>query len=454
MASTFNWFRGQIKIKSKVKLNNVFLVLVLLGVFIVIFTLNLKTMYTADDYIYRFIYHTASPFGKKEKIDGLTTIAISQWNHYFNWNGRFVAHSIVQFFMQYNKIVFDIFNTFAFIGLGLMINGFSRRRSDKHSDAIILFIVFAFLWFFIPEFGKSALWVSGSGNYLWTSLIYLSFIMMCSLKKDTNVLLLVGSIIAGFLAGATNENSGPASALIVMLMMLLEYLKDKKFYLWKLFSVIASLIGSIVMVMSPGSQARGHMSMTLGVLLGNFKNLASLSIHSYWIPYVALLVLYICAYRQRKLLDNSTIMSFIFLIGHFASVYSLILSPEAPPRTLFGSTVFLGIAIFMVVYDLNKSTYSVALKYILAVALLGLFLRSGLTAYRDVNYTNLQVTQEYRTITDAKKVGKDTVTVKLISEPKSLYNAFDGTAYLQKDPGAWMNLWVANYFGMKSISGK
>ncbi|WP_272950471.1 DUF6056 family protein, partial [Companilactobacillus halodurans] len=32
--------------------------IVLVLVFIILMILNMKTMYTADDYIYRFVYHT------------------------------------------------------------------------------------------------------------------------------------------------------------------------------------------------------------------------------------------------------------------------------------------------------------------------------------------------------------------------------------------------------------
>ncbi len=36
------------------------------------------------------------------------------------WNGRFVAHSLVQFFMQFDKPIFDIFNSIAFIIIGML----------------------------------------------------------------------------------------------------------------------------------------------------------------------------------------------------------------------------------------------------------------------------------------------------------------------------------------------
>lgn len=66
-----------------------------------------------------------------EKITTLT-IPYSMYNHYMNWNGRFVAHSVVQYFMQFDtKLVFDICNSLIFVVLLLLINKFATKLSGK-----------------------------------------------------------------------------------------------------------------------------------------------------------------------------------------------------------------------------------------------------------------------------------------------------------------------------------
>ncbi|WP_238146521.1 DUF6056 family protein, partial [Streptococcus suis] len=107
----------------------------------------------------------------------LFSILTSQVNHWNLWNGRFVAHTMVQIVLMFPNIVFDILNTVAFLVLGLFVERFVVRldSTKKQGNPELLVLIYLLLWWFLPEIGKTVLWVSGAGNYLWTSLIYLSF---------------------------------------------------------------------------------------------------------------------------------------------------------------------------------------------------------------------------------------------------------------------------------------
>ena len=146
-------------------------------VFVLNFVLNHLTHYTSDDYAYRYIFEPHLPSANPEKIDGIFSIIKSQILHYQLWNGRFVAHSIVQFFMQYNKVIFNLFNSLIFILLGYIIYFIIKKVSNINNKVETFFFIFTLLWLFTPEFGKSVLWLSGAGNYLWTSIIYSSFLL-------------------------------------------------------------------------------------------------------------------------------------------------------------------------------------------------------------------------------------------------------------------------------------
>lgn len=94
--------------------------------------LNLKTLYVADDYVYRFVYQSPTPTDviHPERINTFL-IPHSMWNHYLLWNGRFVAHSIVQYFMQFNsKVPFDICSSLIYVLLILLMNKFSTKLSN------------------------------------------------------------------------------------------------------------------------------------------------------------------------------------------------------------------------------------------------------------------------------------------------------------------------------------
>ena len=84
--------------------------LVCIAIFILIYILNYFTLYTSDDFVYRYIYKDSMPTGNEETVKNIFDLITSQVNHWEIWNGRFTAHSIVQIFMQFDKLYFNIFN--------------------------------------------------------------------------------------------------------------------------------------------------------------------------------------------------------------------------------------------------------------------------------------------------------------------------------------------------------
>jgi len=420
-------------------------------VFVILLVLNLKTLYTADDYVYRFVYHTPGVMPHMEKIT-TWTIPYSMWNHYMNWNGRFVAHSIVQFFMQFNsKLPFDIFNSLIYVILIVMINHFAKKLSGKKHSVFILPLIFFFTWFFIPFFGQSVLWVSGSGNYLWMSIIYLGFIMYNLKNDDFTASHAIIAAILGFLAGASNENSGPAAVLIVLLFMLKRFIETRKLNMNSVISVIFSGIGFITMIMSPGSQQRGNVHRTLGTILINVVGIMKTTIDELWVAYLLLIILLGVAIIYRKISRNSLWAVVFFVIGHLGAIYAMALSPEYPERTFFGGIVFLGIALFIVVYSLF-SEMNIAM-FALTIPLLFMFVMSFVPAYHDISISYYQVSQQYKGFEEAKKHNPKNANVQILTPQKSKYNAYNGTVGIAQDPGAWMNIWESKFFGINQISG-
>ena len=114
--------------------------------FLLLFILNHMTYYVSDDYAYRFVYKSSMPTQPLEKINGFRSIFKSQVSHYHIWNGRFVAHSIVQFFMQFNKFYFNIFNSIAFLSLGIMIYLITNTVKNIRNSTSIFLLIFLLLW--------------------------------------------------------------------------------------------------------------------------------------------------------------------------------------------------------------------------------------------------------------------------------------------------------------------
>lgn len=421
-----------------------------MGILVIIFTsillLNLKTLYTADDYIYRFVYHTP---GVSEHMEKITTgmIPYSMWNHYLNWNGRFVAHSIVQFFMQFDsKLPFDIFNSLIYLVLLLMMNRLSVKLSNRTTKVFLIPLIFLFTWFFIPYFGQSVLWVSGSGNYLWMSIIYLGFILFNLRNGKTNWQSILAAMILGFLTGASNENSGPAAVLIVILLMIKRFVEKKRINWNSVIGVLFSGVGFVIMMLAPGNRLRGGVQRSIGKVIMDLFEIIYLSLQQFYLIYILLLILLVIGMYYSKVEKATLINSSIFLIGHFASILVMALAPEHPERTFFGGAIFLGISLFILVYGLF-SEMKVGLT-ILTVPLLALFLFSFWNAYQDIDLSYRQVAEQYQIIEHSEEPN-----ITVMTPAKSKYNAYDGTVGLTTQPTAWMNVWEAKFFNVNSISG-
>ena len=97
----------------------------------------------ADDYSYAFIWDGEGwgnlidgiDGSRLQRVESFGDILYSQWQHYFAWGGRTIAHIFVQFFVWQGKIFFDVANVFVFaalmfllfkVGTGLNLRGMNK----------------------------------------------------------------------------------------------------------------------------------------------------------------------------------------------------------------------------------------------------------------------------------------------------------------------------------------
>lgn len=200
-------------LKRKIKNGEIIYISICLIVFISIFVLNQKTIYTGDDYMYRFFFIKSRPQETTQVLEGLSKLPQSLWNHYQNWNARIVAHAFVQFFMLFDKLVFNICNSLVYLSVGFLLL-FHIEPDLKKWHPGWLAIIYISTWFFFPHFGLSVLWLSGSCNYLWMCTIQLWFLLYYKRYTDypeTEKRLwikTIGITFLGFLCGWSNENGG------------------------------------------------------------------------------------------------------------------------------------------------------------------------------------------------------------------------------------------------------
>ena len=425
-----------------------------LSIFLLIYVLNHFTLYTSDDYVYHFIYQDSMPTGNEQPIRNLMDLITSQVTHWQVWNGRFTAHSIVQTFMQFHKEYFNVLNSIIFLMLIIMSDKLSSRmmkEERKSFDSIYIVSLFLMFWWFLPEIGKTVLWVSGSGNYLWTGfidLLWLYLFINFTISKKWSIL----TIPLAFFMGAGNENTSPAVILLGGLFLFYNLIKEKKFRVIKIIELVSATIGFVLMISSPGSQKRGGGYPILPNLKNNILSLIQRSWERYSVLYVILIVLLVIAILAKYIKKDHLISIGFLLTAHFACIFSLVASREWPPRVFFGASVLLCIAMIIAakaVLENNDWIKKIAVIVILLVVVKFAF------SYKNVvkdNYTTYRIVQkQYDDIHQAIENHQTSVTLKRFPKPQHLYNAYLDTANLNNKSDAWFNQWMAVYFGIDKI---
>ena len=436
--------------------------LILLLTFGMMYVLNSNTHFTSDDFRYNFMYESFMPTDGVQRISSFSDIFKSMYNHYFMWGGRITAHTLVQFFLMFDKQFFNIINSIAFVGLALLIY-FHSNNSKKLNIPLLLGIVLS-LWFFIPQFGLTVLWVSGAGNYLWCTIIILLFLLpyrkyienIYSFKDNTLNLVLM--FIIGVFAGLTNENTGGAMILLTMLFIGYYKIKNIKIPNWAISGFVSSCIGFGLLFFAPGNNARKEhlVNKTVDIV----KNIGNVFGTSFTLMFgITILLLIVLAFllitnNNIQLISKTITISFMYILSALAGIIVLIVSPQIPARTWFGPIIFIIIAIgniYSNVY-INSKSLNIILSTFLVLFTIK-FINSYSIAYKDIHKTYNSINTQISTINTEKENGNLDIEVKNIPSPQSEYNAFRGSRYISDDKESWLNKWMAKYYGVNSIVG-
>lgn len=223
------------------------------SVFLIIGILSYIHPFYPDDYFYSLVY------GTNKRIANLKDIIISGKNMYLNWSGRVISNFLQNFFMFIGKEIFSLFNAIMFLGIiyfGIKIiyklaGNHEADEKDKFWDS---FLLFSFIWFFIPGFSEDFIWLVGSSNYGWMLFILeifiLEFLNVDEAKNNINIFILA------FLTGLTNESSVVFANVFVIVYMLRNFKDKKRVNIKKIKIWICLLLSSCISMFSIGNFRR------------------------------------------------------------------------------------------------------------------------------------------------------------------------------------------------------
>lgn len=430
------------------------LIITVVAVFCGMLILNLYTPYIADDYQFKFIFGTALPL--KNGADA----ALSVRNLYMQWTGRSVAHSIAFLFLLGNKLIFNIFNTVVFVVLVLLMCKHICGR--KNITAAMFAVVTAMAWFFIPAFGETVLWLTGSANYLWPMVLILLFLLPYRLnfeagerkarKWETACMFLFG-----ILAGWTNENTAGAMILFVAAFLVLYRIKKLPIPRWAYSGCAGAVIGFGIMMAAPGNRVRSISLQTSQPLLEQIKDRLKdmLWVLAHDLNLLMIVVLlavlgYVLLKMYRK---HEALAPFFYGVAGAATIGAGILSPAVPVRAYFGAACFLMIASGFVINEIITRFLSDATRKSVLIVLLGVAaLPSFVAAYQDLSGTYQMMKYREVSIRLEQEKGNSNVTV-IQAKPATPYNPLYRLDDLQEDKNFWVNQKVAQYYGLQSIVG-
>lgn len=449
------------KNKTNTKNQALFTFAVAAAFFLLMLVLNTFTPYTSDDYSYHFVYENPLPTESSRLLSGIWDIPYSMANHYKLWGGRVVAHSIVQFFMLFDKWVFNIFNSLIFALCGILIYFHIERDYKKHNPLWLAAIYFA-MWFFIPQFGISVLWVSGACNYIWMATLILLFLLpyRYSLHKKLtpvkSLLCTAGMIPFGFIAGCTNENAGGAAALTAAMLAALYFSSKKRIPLWSITGIIAAGAGLIFLVIAPGNTARGgKIKITGELLLSRLDTIGEYTMKLMWLPllFLAVLIILFSVLKKRSFRNYMKEISVptIYFICGAANIIVLAATSSIYRRSWLLSIIYLIIICGLFMKKLKLSKIGNYIKYAVMSLVTVSFIFSYAAAAKSIIKTYNEVQIELTQIQQQKAVGIEDVIVTRHERPSNEYNALYGTANLTNDRQQWFNLWIAKYYGVKSV---
>lgn len=324
--------------------------IVLTILFISVFMLIYYTPLHSDDYSYKMMGFDIS----------------NHLRHYFSWSGRFFSDyiSVVLVSIE-SKIVLSFIQSIALMTI-IFSFMYTRKFTDKKvefftSDYLIIFVVY---FLSHPSFGQSNLWVVGSANYMWTSLVHIFFILSIinyySRKTFKPVILLFA-----FLSGWSNENMAITLIGATGLLLIWDTYKNKKIDPLLLTIIITLTFGAALLILAPGnfnrlSNPAFNSWHQTGIFEKIYVHLFKRMPYSFQIQYlgyaISLIGIFLSYFSGKRKLTNEfkitpTAYALIFLALSIISNLSMILSPSFPDRALTPSFTFIMFSIIFSYYN-------------------------------------------------------------------------------------------------------
>lgn len=326
-----------------------------------IYLLSIYTPLMADDFVYAYSFNENGA-DISSPIQTISDIIGSQYQHYFNANGRSIIHFGEQMFVGIlGKSCFNVFNSLVF--LALLYGG--AYLVSGHRSLMMSVILFFLIWFLIPVPGETLLWSAGSLNYLWS--VFFVVVFLCFMKNTATWMnkpwIIPFLFVIGVFCGWTHEglSAGVSGALFVYYCLNYRNFKGKIVPL-----VLGFWLGTAFVLFAPSiwNRAQGALEekTVIEMLVVRFRFLMYTKIF----PALVVTIGY-CYFKNKPLLIKFVNRySFLFLIVLFEFLFGCMIGLQSIRQVFFiefFSALLLGRIIFNCLSD--KSVFYKKLFFIM-----------------------------------------------------------------------------------------
>lgn len=429
----------------------------LLAIAAAFYALNVLTCLYTDDFSYRYTFAVTTG---KYPISNLFQLYLSQRNHYRVMNGRTVAHVLAQLFLMWGKPAFNVINTAAFMALGLLIYRHGTGRGARLRP-LCLFSVFAALWLLPPNFGESFLWLVGSCNYMYGLLFILPALLPVSrLLDEPDAPPMAGWKVPPYfilcvLAGWTVENASVALVAAFLCCVLLLAAAKRRIPLWLWAGLAGSVIGCMLLLLSPGQALRLANSAGMGGVRTWIRRAVGITARlaaCLGAELAAMAVIFALGMKKKRPVKG-LLKPAVFAVAGLAAVYSMVLSPACPNRVWSAPVALFTVALVSLWHWTWPEPVSGRRGAVIAVSALLILASAGAYAWaaRDLAATRAQFISREADIARVKAAGGTEVAVTPISG-RTRWNCYNEAGeYLSEDPTEWPNTAYAMYYELETV---
>ncbi|MBP3353390.1 MAG: hypothetical protein IJ341_01465 [Bacteroidales bacterium] len=333
-----------------------------------------------DDFSYSFIF-SGTQFSETERVETIYDVIVSQYNHYFHYNGRSIVHTFVQIFLGIftDKIViFDILNSIFFVLLvSLLSIWIIRKNRLLRKDNLLVFATsLIFCWFLIPSPSTTLMWKTAAVNYLWAIVMTLAFIILfewVNKKKDNiSIFRLIPLSIFSLICGWGHEgiSVGVAGGIIL-------YCIIKRRYITRTLLIISLsyCLGVLLVVVSPGIIGRASSEMMdTTLLISILKRIMSISLifttYKLYATIIFITIFIYLSFRKRLYVKEFIKNNLLLILIYFSIfVFQIAIGFKGQARGAIALEVLAILMLIQMIFDVKESVKQKNIYILISIAI-------------------------------------------------------------------------------------